>query len=77
MQNFVEIYREIFFMKVAFGAWGLRTSFGLIGTKRLSYKAIIAEPCIQFLHARPHFMQNFQLDKMFCLNIRACHQLGV
>ena len=63
--------------KVAFGVWGLRTSFGPIGAKRLTNKAISAEPFIQFLQTRPHFMQNFKLDKMFYLNIRTCYQLGV
>ena len=41
------------------------------------YKAMSAEPCIQVLPTRPHFMQNFQLDKMFYLNIITCQQVGV
>ena len=62
---------------LGFGA--LRTSFRPIGTvlKDLQSHKISREPCFQFLHARSHFMQNFQLDKMFYLNIRTCHQLGV
>ena len=42
-----------------------------------TYKAISPEPCIQFLQTRPHFMQNFKLNKMFYLNIRIYLQLGV
>ena len=38
MQNFIEFYRKYFSFgkKVTFGVWGLRTSFGQIGAKRLT-----------------------------------------
>ena len=42
MQKFMEFYGKYFsyYKKVVFGVWGLRTSFGPIGAKRLTKKPV-------------------------------------
>ena len=49
-QNFIEFYRKYFSCskKVIFGVWGLRTSFGPIGAKRLT------QPWVQNLGSTFH-----------------------
>ena len=60
MQNFK--LNKIFYLNIRkyhqVGVWGLKTSFGLIGPKRLIYQAITSEPYFQFSQTNTHFIRN-------------------